>query len=184
VNIRPEPYVVSEIPRDVVGILIKDNLIAVPKPVIAVVKVVGSDGEVIAAEPEAFTISPGQDVKVFAAETAGESPMLPFTVDVIVEVVAPGTVADPLIVSVHVGNFGMPRLVGKTTLLGYRGLRRPDVGRAVRGNESVTMFGFVLFGATALLGRGDGGQERADPKCSNEHFHVEASRVALGQKMA
>src|SRR6202030_668408 len=94
--------VVGQIPAVVVGIVVDDDGIAVPVPVIGVVVIVGSYAEVEAAEPEAIAVSSAQMILMAAAKAAGEAAVFPGMIQVIVRVAAAGIVANPLVIVVHV----------------------------------------------------------------------------------
>jgi hypothetical protein len=72
-----------------------------------------------------------------AAESAGEAPMLPWMIDVVVGIVTAGIVSDPFIVRVNVGSFGMSRLVRKPAVFWSGRLLVP--GRALRSRGSRTV---------------------------------------------
>lgn len=104
--------VVGEIPAIVVGIVVDHNLVAVPIPIVAVGIVIGCDAEIEAAEPEAFAIAAGDPPDVATANAAGETAMLPDTIEMIVGIIAAGFVADPLVIVVNVRSVGMIPFIG------------------------------------------------------------------------
>ena len=113
VDVGAEAHVVGQVEAIVVGIFVDDYLVGAPLPVVAETVVVGEDAEVEAAEPEAIAAASFDAEDVAAAEAAVEMAMLPGMIDVVVGIIAAGIVADPFAISVHVGSFGVSRLVFK-----------------------------------------------------------------------
>ena len=106
-DVGAQPNVVGEIPAVVVRIFIDHDLIGAPIPGIAEGEVNGSDGEIETAEPEALSIATCNAPHVAFAEAAGEVPVLPGMIEMIVRIIGAGIVADPLVVSVNVRSVGM-----------------------------------------------------------------------------
>jgi hypothetical protein len=107
VAIGAEANVVGKVPAIVVGIVVDHDLVAVPIPIVAVGIVIRCDAEIEAAEPEALAIAAGDVPDVTAANAAGETAMLPGTIEMIVGIIAAGIVADPRVVVVNVRSVGM-----------------------------------------------------------------------------
>jgi hypothetical protein len=131
VNVGPETNVVCEIPSVVIGIFVDDNVVAVPEPAVAVADVKGRDVEIETAEPEAIGAAAGEMPDVAGAEAAGEVAVLPGMIEVIVNVVASGVVADPFAVGVNVRRVGMAGMIVEML---RRGVRRARRRRTVLGN--------------------------------------------------
>jgi hypothetical protein len=132
----------------VIRILVDHDLIGAPVPVIAEAELRGSDGEVETAEPEALAIAALNAPYMAFAEAAGEVPMLPRMIQMIVGIVAAGIVADPLIVGVNVRSVGMAIFVDvfwRCRMLNRLGWSRPMRGNmtssdAVNGRRSFVFF--------------------------------------------
>jgi hypothetical protein len=122
----------------VVGIVIDDDGIAVPVPVIGVVVIVGSYAEIEAAEPEALAVSTSQVILMAAAKAAGKAAVFPGMIEVIARVTATGIVTDPVVIAVDVRRVRMigPIAKGATVVLIV----------AVRS----AIFGSTIFGSTIL----------------------------------
>ena len=94
-----------------VGVFVNDDIVAVPKPVAAEADVVGSNAKVEAAEPETIGTAAAEVPDVAAAEAASKVAVLPGMVEVVVDVVMAGVVADPFAVGMNVRRVGMAGLV-------------------------------------------------------------------------
>ena len=119
VDVGASSRVVGQIPAVVVRIVVDNNGIAVPVPVIGVVVIVGSYAEVEAAKPKALAVSSSQTVFMTAAKAACEAAMFPGMIQVIVRVAAAGIVAHPIVIVVDVRRVGMigPIAEGATVVL-------------------------------------------------------------------
>ena len=91
----------------VVGGLVDDDLIAVPKPAIAVVEIKWGDAEIESPEPEAARTASGETPDVSATETIGKVSVLPRMIEVEAGVVASLIVPDPFAIVMDVRGFGM-----------------------------------------------------------------------------
>jgi hypothetical protein len=91
----------------VVRVIIDDDIVAVPKPVVAILEVKRSDTEVEAAKPETAGIATLDAPSVSPAHAAVEVTVLPGVVDVEAGVVATIVVPYPFAVVVHVRSFGV-----------------------------------------------------------------------------
>lgn len=116
-DVGAEADVIGQVPAVVIGILVDDDLVGVPEPIVAVIEVRGRDGEIKAAEPEALAIAAGDAPDVAAAEAAVEVAVLPRMIEMETGVIAAGIVADPLAVGVDVRSFRMPLPVGVVATL-------------------------------------------------------------------
>jgi len=92
-----------------VRVLIDDDVIAIPEPVAAEADVVGRDAEVEPCQAEAIGPPSEQPEDVAATEAAGEPPVLPWVVEMVMRIVAAGVVADPLVVPMNMRRAGMTR---------------------------------------------------------------------------
>ncbi len=123
VDVGASSRVVGQIPAVVVGIVVDNDGIAVPVPVIGVVVIVGSYAEVEAAEPKALAVPSAQMVLMAAAKAAGEAAVFPGMIQVIVRVAAAGIVANPIVIVVDVRGV---RMIGPITE-GATAVLRPTV---------------------------------------------------------
>jgi hypothetical protein len=156
VNVGAEPRVVGEIPAFVVGIVVDDDIVAVPVPAVAEGYVIGGYPEVEAAEPEASRAAASQTPVMFGAKAAGEATVFPRVIEMIVRIVAAGVVAYPVIAFVDVGRVGVSLMVVKVAMI-FLGM-----GRAVEFARSVSRWTrrCVLTTARVLCNRGQAGDER------------------------
>ena len=181
VDVGASSRVVGQIPAVVVEIVVDNDGIAVPVPVIGVVVIVGSYAEVEAAEPKALAVPSAQMVLMAAAKAAGEAAVFPGMIEMIVRVAATGIMADPSAIVVDVRRIRMtlPIAEGAGVFLPMtlrvifgcaivRGVRRSASHgrRAVRGHVTVAN---IASSAAALLSfalstSGTGQQERRDAK--------------------
>lgn len=129
-----------------IGIVIDDDVIAVPEPIIAEGDIYRGYAEIEATEPESTGATSRQVPDVASTKATCEAPVLPGMIEVVVRIVAPGVVADPLAVGMDVRCVGVPALVVEVTVL-LRGMWIVDWGRPVRWDMPTTNF-------TAVLGKG------------------------------
>ncbi len=147
VDVGTKPDVISQVPAIVVGVFVDHDIVAIPEPVAAVADVEVGDGEAKTAKPEQARSSAAQMPHMPAAEAAGEASMLPGMIEVIVNVIPAGIVADPLAVGMNVGSIGMPHLV--VEVLAARGNRMRSARR------SGTVCGRACAASTLIpLGKG------------------------------
>jgi hypothetical protein len=132
VDVGAEPDVIGEVPAIVVGVIVDNDVIAIPEPVIAVSKVKRANAEIEAAEPESIGAASTESPSVTAANAAGEVAMFPGMIQMEAGLVASVVMSDPFAVVVDVGSFGMAFMVAIGS-----SRRRGLVGRAVRGRGAV-----------------------------------------------
>jgi hypothetical protein len=111
VHVRAEARIVGEIPAGMVRVLIDDDRVRTPEPVLAIRDVLWSNAPVVIGKPEALWSAAGQMPDVLRTEPAGEVAMFPGMVQVITGVVPALIVPDPLAVRMHVWGIGMTRLI-------------------------------------------------------------------------
>lgn len=124
-----------------VGIIVQNDIIRIPEPVIAVTDVVRSDGEVEAAEPEPARSTASQSPHVPRPEAAGEMPVLPWVIEMIVRVAGTSIMAHPFFTVVHMRSVRMPRLVVEVSIF---------LGRMRSGYLRGPVFGNVLTASANL----------------------------------
>ena len=171
VDVGAEANVVGEVPTDVVGVFVDDDLVAVPEPTVAEADVIGSDAEIEATEPEAGRTAAGEMPDMAAAKAAGEMAMLPRMIEMIVRIVGAGVMANPLAVVVYVRRFGMARLIGVSGSFGGSAVRSSfRRRRATLRNVSVAdVFGrrSRMLPASILRESGNGTEQEQCKNCEN-----------------
>jgi hypothetical protein len=132
VNVGAEPNVVGQIPADMVWVRIDHDVVAIPKPVVAVGVVGWGNAEEEAVKAEAFAAATSETVDMRGTKGAWKMSVLPGTVEVVICIVPAGIMADPAIgPGIHVGRIGMSRLLGKIAGLAVRWRSAPAI-RAIR----------------------------------------------------
>ncbi len=101
-----------------IGVVVNDDIVSVPKPVADVVVVVGSYTKVEAPKLEPVSIPAVQAVNKTRANGAGEMSVRPGLVEMVVGIIPPGIVAHPAIGScVNVRRIGVAGLLREITAL-------------------------------------------------------------------
>ena len=106
-RVGAESRVVGQIPAFVIRIIVDNDVIVVPIPIINVAEIEGSYAEVKSAEPEAAGSSAAQAPHVTRSDSALEAAMLPGVVKVKSGIAAAVGVADPFVILVDVRSFGV-----------------------------------------------------------------------------
>jgi len=96
-----------------IGIVVEDNVVVIPIPIVDIPDIIGRDAEVKAAEPEASGTTAFDPPDMAAANPLREMTMLPRVVKMIVSVVASTVVPDPLVVGMDVRSLRMALLVAE-----------------------------------------------------------------------
>lgn len=118
VHIGSQTDVVGEVPAYVVGVVVDDDVIAIPEPVAGVVIVIRGNGEEKPADSEAIAPAAMKSPNVVRSDPAIEMSVLPRMVKMVMRVRAPGTVSHPAVIfSVHMRSLGMSLLVVKFRVL-------------------------------------------------------------------
>ncbi len=141
-----------------IGVLIDHDRVAVPVPVADETDVVRSNAEVEPAEPKTVGTSSFQMEDVIRPESAAEAAMLEWMTQMIVRIVTPRIMANPLTVGMHVRGVGMSgsiaeigRLRGAMFFARRRLLARGR--RPVGWNEpSILMRGLAFASLTIGIG--------------------------------
>ena len=140
-GVGSEPDVVGEVPADVIGIIVDDDVVRIPEPSVTETNVVGSYGEEETAEPETAGTTATEAPHMAAPETAGEATMLPGMIQMVMSVVAAGIMAYPLSATIHVRSIGVSFFFVEVAIF---------LGRMRRGYSRGTVLGNVLMAATDL----------------------------------
>ncbi len=110
-NVFARTDVVGEIPAQMVRIFVEHDVVRVPEPVATIGNVIRGYGEVISAEEEALRVASSEPPAMLRPEAARKVPMLPGMIQVIVHIIATGSVSDPFPVGVDVRGIGMAFLI-------------------------------------------------------------------------
>ncbi len=116
VDVGSEPDIIGEVPADVIGIVVNDDVVRIPEPVVTETKVVWSYGEIETAEPEAAGTTASKAKDVAATNTTGEVTMLPGMIQMVMRVVAAGIMAYPSFASIDVRSIGMSFLFAEVAV--------------------------------------------------------------------
>jgi hypothetical protein len=139
VDVGAQADVVGQVPADVVGVFVDDDVVAGPVPVVAIGKVKGSNAEVEAAEPEAARTAASETPDVFGAKASSEMTVRPGMIEMEAGVVGALLMADPVALGVNVRT-GCRGAV----LLGLRSRGMSANGRwAVLGNGRMRSLGMA-----------------------------------------
>src|SRR5579871_6384052 len=113
VTIGSQAYVVSQVPAWMIRIIIEHDFVRVPEPVQAEAEIERRNAEVGAAKPETLRTAAFQPVDMMRANAATEVPVLPGMIQMVVWVIAPGVVANPVTIVMNVRRIGMLGYVAK-----------------------------------------------------------------------
>jgi hypothetical protein len=169
VDVYAEADVVCQVPADVVGIFVDDDVVAIPEPAVAKADVVRSDAEIEAAEPEAAGTASGQMPYVAGAETAGKVAVLPRMIEVVVGIVGTGIVADPFAVGVNVGGVGMAFVV-------------VEMSRGLMGSMHwcrTVSWNIVFPADVVVLGYCVERKQQADCECCEQISHIPSNLLRV-----
>lgn len=164
-DIGAETDVIGQIKAHIVGIVVDNDVIVVPKPVAAIGIVVRRNLEEKTAYVKSIRGAAAQPPDVLSANAAAEASVFPGMIDVVVDIVASARMAYPAVIfRVDVGSFRMAFLVaiggpllflwGRCVIVMWlacrRGMRRR---RAVGWNVSIsnTVFTAAVLGVTLRL---------------------------------
>src|ERR1700730_6595513 len=97
-----------------IGILIENNGVTIPVPVVNVGKIEWRHAEVKTVKPEAISAAACNTELMSATEPTGKAPMFPCPVHVKPVIVTAHIVSYPLIIRMNVGSIGMPGNIVKS----------------------------------------------------------------------
>jgi len=100
-----------------IGIVVEDNVVVIPIPIINVPDIIGRDAEVKATKPEASGTTAFDPPDMASTDPLRKMTMLPGVVKMIVSVVVSTVVPDPLVVRMDVRSLGMALLVTERLVL-------------------------------------------------------------------
>jgi len=76
-HVSTKPNVVGKVPARMIGVVVDNDLVAIPEPAAAIVDVVGRHAEEKTAEVETVRTPARQSVDVVAANRSAETPVFP-----------------------------------------------------------------------------------------------------------
>jgi hypothetical protein len=155
VDVDSESDVIGQIPAQVVGIVVEDDVIVCPVPIVAITYIIRKDAEVVSAEPKTGGASTFKTPDVTTADGGGEAAVLPRMIEMEAGIVAAGVMTDPCAVGMNVGGFGMSLVIAKR--LAIFGLGGGGVG---------FLFGSTLHGALRRLRAAAGNIASANARMS------------------
>lgn len=154
VNVSAQSHVVGKVPADVVRIVIDDDLIAIPEPVIGKANIKGSDAEEEAAKPETARSAALNPENVPRAKAAPKMSVLPGTIKVVMRIVTAGIMADPFVVGVNMGRVRMSRLVVERAIVRCGTLPGANRRGTVSGNVRAGLVA-IAVASVSFLGHAD-----------------------------
>lgn len=101
-DVGAEADVVGEVPADVVGIFVDDDVVAGPIPVVAIAEIRGGDAEIETVKPETGRAAAGEVPDMAFAEAPAEVAMLPRMILVEAGVFGARFMADPFALVIDV----------------------------------------------------------------------------------
>ena len=116
-DVGSQPHVVGQIPAIVIRIVVEDDVVIIPIPVIAIADVEGCDAEIVSAEPEAARTTAPKTPDMAASDGEREVAVLPGMVKMEAGVVASGVMSYPAVVGMNVRGLGMAGLVTEGLVL-------------------------------------------------------------------
>lgn len=106
-NVGSEANVVGEVPAHVVRVIVDDDRIIRPIPIPAISDVVRRDAEEESTKAEATWTAPAEMPHMSTTNLTGKASMFPGVVEMIMRIVTPRIMPDPLVVGMHVWRFRM-----------------------------------------------------------------------------
>jgi hypothetical protein len=154
----------------VIWILINHELVRIPEPVIAKAIVVWGNAKVEAAKPEALAVPSCKAKDMAGTEPAREVPMRPRMIEMVVRIITPGVMPDPLIARIDVRDVRVPGLVAIIAVFRGGASSASNRSRPMRRNVPAD---FTLCTLTALgLRKSRNGEDQQRHKKSNMLFHA------------
>lgn len=154
-HVRAQPDVISQVVARIVRVIIKNDVIAVPEPIIAIRNVRLCHLKEVAAETKAVRVASSKTPDMMRADRSPKAPVFPRMVKMKTRIM-PLMAYPAIIVCVDVGCFRMACLIAESGMLRLslswirRGMRRSVCGRwAMSWNVTSTnpMFYAVLRGS-------------------------------------
>jgi len=133
-DICVQSHIKSEVPPDVVRVVVNHDLVTSPHPVVAIANVIRGDAEIVPAKPEAARASSHQPPDMSPSETSSKVAVLPRVVEMVVAVLPARIMSDPPSIRVDVWSVGVPFRIAIIARFFVVGLWVPDPSGAVRRN--------------------------------------------------
>lgn len=120
VDVGAQSDVIGEIPTVMIGVVIEDDVIAVPVPIAGIGDIHRCDAEVEAAEPESPGPAAGEPPNVLGPKSGSEMPMFPGMIKLEARISASRVMSNPMAVLMYVRCLWVARLIAKVPVLFYR----------------------------------------------------------------
>ncbi len=117
-----------------IGVFVNDDVIACPIPTIAKSDIIRRDAEIESTKPEPCRTAAREVPHMFAAKSRSEMPMLPGMIEVIVRIIRPTVMPDPLVIGMDVRRVRMSWLIRVIRTGFFRWISRSWVTVLVRGS--------------------------------------------------
>jgi hypothetical protein len=145
VHICAKPDVISQIPAVVVRVFVDHDIVPTPVPVAAISDIVRRNGKIEPAKPEPTRPAAFDPENMIAPEAAAKVPVFPWTIEVVMRIIAPRVMSYPFVsFRLDVWRGGMtwfiaeisPSLLSRRArlLLALKGARRRGWCRMWRGS--------------------------------------------------
>ena len=110
-HISPEPHVIGQVPANVIRIVIDHDLVRVPQPSIAEGDVRRGYVPRPSVEPETRRAAACDVPHMARAKAAAEMPMLPGVIQVIVRIILPRVMSNPMVGVIDMRSIRMSGLI-------------------------------------------------------------------------
>ena len=110
-DIRAQPDVVRQIPAVMIGVFVNHNVIAVPEPIVAYIKLKRRHAKVVSGEPEPRWTAALQTEDEAGANAAWKVSVLPWMIQMKTRIIPSEVVANPPSIPVHMRRIRMPGLI-------------------------------------------------------------------------
>ena len=135
-HIGAKPRIVGEVPPRMIGVVVNQDVVAVPKPVTYVVIIVGRNLEVVIADVKPLSVAAQQAIDAVRADGFRKASVFPGTIEMVMRIVAACVMSYPSAsVRVNVRSFrmfGLIAIAGRLILLRANLARRTFVPRLLR----------------------------------------------------
>jgi hypothetical protein len=154
----------------VIGVLINHDLVRIPEPVIAKAVVVWGNAKVEPAKPKTLPVPSPKAEDMVGSEPAGEVPVLPRMIEMVVRIIAAGVMPDPLAIWMDVRGVWVSSLVLITAVFCGGALLTSSRSRTMSGNVPA----INSLGATpaSSLRKSRNGKHQQHNQKSNMPFHA------------
>jgi hypothetical protein len=105
VRVTAQPHVITEVPANMIRVLIDHDLVTIPQPTVDKAVIVRSDAKVESVEPKTLSISSRKPEDMAAAEAAREASVFPRMILAVVGIISAGIMPEPPTSVVNVVTF-------------------------------------------------------------------------------